>query len=569
MPMRGPRAHILLFISAAAVLAYHAWDEPALPAWTAIALQCPALLLVGGRRYGGRAAHPAAAAIGRRREATLAMFVAAAALGMTLRHGDPRGASAATLFLILMVLLDAAATHCRRITDSQTPIREVITRSARLWLWLVQCGTVLLALPAATHPAVPDYGHNFWRHVTACAMSAASAVSLNGTTVYVIGDDLRPFGQAVVFALIVLGHGSVLLLGWRALQPWLSAPLSPWIAAAWILPAPLLLALAGWAAFGGAGESGGWLDLSYFIASLGQAGLCGRQDGIAPMVREAGLFWLVLASMTLGAIGPVVLLDRLRAVLRRRRASAVSASGADVSARRGEFLSIELHAGLWLLVIAAGFMMAFESEGLLPRRLYLEQPLDLGANQVTLRDLPPIVQWRPGPRWRAALLMSASARSAGLSVTPLVPGAISWPTWALLVVVMFVGGAVGSAAGGVGTGSIAAAIMPRTFRAAGAAVATYRARWMLVGMAAVHVLAALLLWSAFRGASLWSIVFDSVSLVSGVGWNCGLLPHLPGPWRVPMIGLMLLGRMWPIWTWCRIADDLADRTPRRASKSSG
>jgi len=573
-------------VALGAALARHAFDVPPIGATAAALLQLPGIFLLAYLRYvarprevantplmskapraldepgvpnasvvpDGLAAPDAPRAADRFLQPARLLpplLIGAAALAIALIRGPIYGASMLTASLAAMLLLDAAAAVVSALIDPHTPLRNVMRISSLTWLALVLAGTLLLALPTATHPAVPDYGHNFWRHVSACAFTAAGAVSLNGATIYFLGDDLRPFGQAVAFGLAAMGYLLVLALGWRALRPWLSTPLIFPVALGVAMAAPLIATALSWSAWPRLtpdSAAPGWYGLSVLFSAAAQSGLSLRQDGIAPMIRDSSLFWWLLGLMIFGGVGPIVLLDRAWNLLRRGRAG-------DAGPRR-ELLSHELHLVLWILVIAAGCITVFESEGFLPPRLFGAQPLDLGPQQVTLREMPPAVGWRPGLRWRAALLMSASARSAGLHVAPLGPGAISAPTWLLLLLLMFVGGAVGSPAGGAGPGTLAAALMPARFRAAGAAHASAVARRILAGMFMLCVASVLLLGLSFPNGGWWAILLDGVSIPCGVGWGTGLAAHLSGPARIVMAALMFAGRMIPLWGWCRIAATL-------------
>src|SRR5262249_6800761 len=151
------------------------------------------------------------------------------------------------------------------------------------------------------------------------------------------------------------------------------------------------------------------------------------------------------------------------------------------------------------------------------------------------------------------------------------------------------GGAVGSNAGGVRTGTLLALLSFRRLRKAGGGgrrleppavserhIATARqasppggagrARTAVenaTGMAdapriAVRIflvmivlnIAGVVIMMLSPHATLWDAGFDGVSVVSGVGWSTGLTQRLTGLGCVAMIPLMFLGRVVPALGWC-------------------
>src|SRR5262249_21135828 len=89
-----------------------------------------------------------------------------------------------------------------------------------------------------------------------------------------------------------------------------------------------------------------------------------------------------------------------------------------------------------------------ESGNIVPAPLRPDQPVEVAPNQVPMRDLP------AGSRWRSAVFLAVSARSAGFAGVPLVEGGLNWVSLGILCVWMMIGGAAGSYAGGMRTTTI-------------------------------------------------------------------------------------------------------------------
>ncbi|MCK6485237.1 MAG: hypothetical protein L6R00_14010 [Phycisphaerae bacterium] len=555
--------HAALFLAVVGAVGRFCFHRPLLSAGLFLLTVAPAALAwlphVGVFRLIRRGEAPA----DDRASAILSFVVLGASAALEVLRGGGAGGLAFTLFVAACVLFDAATRLLHRLDAAAGDIRQLARSSLGAWLFLSLLGTLLLTLPAATHPAIPDYGHNFWRHVSACGFMAVSATTLNGGTIYPVGEDLRPFGQAVLYALMQCSAVLYAALGLIALRPWLARPIRLGaVLMLWI--ALQLLAVAATRDQWKAPDDGGprlWTAVFHSAAALNQCGFAMRQDGIGSYLLTGPIFWTMLVLSVLGSVGLIVVIDRLRAIRLLRRSSEPPADGAGAW-RLLELTSNELHTGIWMLCLGAALIWACESEGLLPRPLFLDQPLDAGAQQIPLRNLT------PEARWRAALLLSAGARSSGLHVAPLSQGAISLPTAVLLLMMMAAGGAVGSAAGGMRTAALGVLLYRHRFLET-AATGKHREppfggrpaphdiprmlAWFIAGMIGLCGVAVVLLRVTQPAWDWWEAAVTGVSLTSGVGFTTGQTAHLTGLGRAFMILFMTAGQWAPTLFWCRMA----------------
>lgn len=544
----------------ASLLARAAFETPAIGQSTGLFVQIAALGVWWAVRYrAGRVfVRPDPAARHLRAEALLSIGVAVAAACF----GDARigGLDAFFLFAAGSLVLDAGAGIARRITSVETPFGDIVRLGLITWIKLVVVGAVLLGLPVATHPAVPDFTHNPWRHISACAFMSASAVSLCGATIYNTGEDLRLFGQAVLYVLMQAGGWLFIVMGMAALRPWTAGRISvrP-VLATWMLLQAVAVAWSwqAWKPVPGGNGPDWWPAVFHAASAMNHCALALRQDGLASYLRIGPVYWPMLALSVIGGIGLPIVCERARSLLDRATRKGEKSALAD---RAGGFCSLELHTGIWILCIGAGLLWMMESP-MVAGSLGSSRPVYLGVHQTTLADMG------PADRWRAALLMSAEARSGGLHVAPLSEGALKWPTWALLILMMLTGGAVGSAAGGIRTGTCAL-LLPRGASSEILAGAARPALFIAFSLPLLMLLAALWLRLCQPEWSLWELGLHAASYVGGVGWSTGLTPHLTVPARVGIIVLMAAGKWVPVLAWCAMSAGSRAAVPARPARKT-
>src|SRR5262249_29443503 len=124
-----------------------------------------------------------------------AAAVLAAGVGGAIARRIDVAAATLTLFVAAMSAIDLVIAWIAAIDASARPDGKLFRTILAAYVVTILAGTAVLAVPLATYAAVPDYLHNFWRHVSFCAQSAASAVCLVGSSGYDIGTDFSPFGR--------------------------------------------------------------------------------------------------------------------------------------------------------------------------------------------------------------------------------------------------------------------------------------------------------------------------------------------------------------------------------------
>jgi trk system potassium uptake protein TrkH len=159
-----------------------------------------------------------------------------------------------------------------------------------------------------------------------------------------------------------------------------------------------------------------------------------------------------------------------------------------------------------------------------------------------------------GSQYLAAFFQSVTARTAGFNTIPF--GALRPSTYVILMLLMFIGGASGSTAGGVKVN--AAAILFAHTRAVlrdrdqatlfGHAVprALVLRSFLILLLALVAVGTGILVLSATEQAPFLHLCFEAVSAFATVGLSAGVTAGLSAAGKIVLIVLMLLGRVGPL-----------------------
>jgi trk system potassium uptake protein TrkH len=159
--------------------------------------------------------------------------------------------------------------------------------------------------------------------------------------------------------------------------------------------------------------------------------------------------------------------------------------------------------------------------------------------------------------WGAAFFQSVSARTAGfntVSIADLAPTARLW-----LIVLMFIGGSPGSAAGGIKTVTLAVIVMAlmttlrkrsevEVFRRSISNAVVGRALTVILLFMAAAFVGTLLLSLTERSAQvpLSDLLFEVTSALATVGLSTGITPALTVAGKFIIIALMLIGRLGPL-----------------------
>ncbi len=544
-------------LGVAATLARDASGAPLVPAFLALILQVPAiaawLLLRCGLRTSAATADSSSSS---NLYLTAIVFLAAGAIAALTRSFEVAPAIL-TLYVAAMVAFDAVTAWLAQIEATATNGWQITKTAVAGWVVIILIGTAILAAPLSTDTAVPDYRHNFWRHVSYCAQTAASAACLVGSSGYDIGEDFSRFGRGVIYALMQLGSIGVAALAVIALRPMSPRPIRLGV----VLAASMILQLAGAILLAAAWNAtdapdiasrAGW-SLFHSAASLFNCGFFMRSDGLATYFASRIIFVTTTALAIAGSIGLPTFLVATSGI-RRGNPSPPESPPAPLQ----RLANWEFAAAFWLLVVGAGVLFLCETGDIIPAWLRPDRPVEISANQTPMRDLSITA------RWRSAVFLAVSARSSGFAGVPIVEGGVNWVAMLVLCVWMMIGGAAGSYAGGVRTTTLMGMFVLLFFRSGSEMSDATRQRvlrlltGLIVLMATLTIATVLLLMiPAIQMATPWEKLIDGIAAANGVGWSTGLAPHLTWAARCLIILAMIAGRLLPLIWWCRIAAALS------------
>ena len=153
-----------------------------------------------------------------------------------------------------------------------------------------------------------------------------------------------------------------------------------------------------------------------------------------------------------------------------------------------------------------------------------------------------------------ALFQSVTARTAGFNTCPMAE--LAPATLFVLMLLMFIGGSPGSAAGGIKTTTLAvlwAVVLSRLRRREQVELCRRTIPTEVALKAATVLCISLAIVLAFTGLLLYTerqpfeeVLFETVSAFATVGLSTGLTPHLTAPGRALVTLLMLIGRLGPL-----------------------
>ena len=307
-----------------------------------------------------------------------------------------------------------------------------------------------------------------------------------------------------------------------------------------------------------------WWSCVHAASAVWNNGFMLHESGLADYLSKRTVFISMTTLAIVGSVGLPIIIDILKG---RAPTEAKSASGREPATLRSWRRLPQWEAGgAFIMLTAATFMLWFcETPGRIPESLIPPRPIDFGNSQIVLRDVV-----SPGARWSLAVYVSSTIRSAGMQSSPMVEGAVSWPSFTLLIAWMIVGGSAGGVAGGLRMTSLLLVVI--CLLAAGSSRTEARNRvlravglfipiWLAVNIAAVGLLA------ASTDGDWYELTFESVAAVNSVGLSTGLSVHLTWAGRLAMILIMLTGRVLPLLFWSSIArhvrrDTLGDRVER-------
>ncbi len=419
-----------------------------------------------------------------------------------------------------------------RLREARAPVRPGLWLGAG-FAGLIAAGTVLLMLPFATQAG----RSTDW--LTAL-FTATSAVCVTGLTVVSTHDHWTFVGQAVILALIQLGAlgfvaGAIVILtlaGRRTSsrermlfgQPLGLGEPGGLIGLVWRITLFTLVvegigvALMYWRVSEHPGVSNGvWWSVFHAISSFTNAGfnIEPGSGSMARLLRDPATLAIFGVLALIGALGFTVIFD----LLRRRR-----------------WRRLTLESRLVLTIMPALLITGFVVLTLLTPTF---------GGQVEADDL--------GTRSGAAL-MHTVWRTTGFSTVDL--GRLPVDTLIAIILLMFIGGASASVAGGITVntfGVLMAATLsyvrgrrvPEAFGRRIANATVMRALAITVLSAAAVILATVIMSIAERGTGqeFASLLFEAVSAFAVVGYSTGVTAELSMVSQLVLVATMFAGRL--------------------------
>ena len=417
------------------------------------------------------------------------------------------------------------------------PPRQPALVLALGFLALIGVGTILLVLPVAAASGT-------WTSPLTALFTATSAVCVTGLVVVDTATYWSPFGQVVILGLVQVGGfgfmtGSTLLLlllvGRRTslssrivaqesagAQDLGSVRLVLRRVAVFSLIAEgigtVVLFVAFLARYGDVAKAG-WHGLFHSVSAFNNAGfdLMGGFASLTGFAEDPFVFLPIGFLIVLGGLGVAIVAD----VLDKRRWTRLALETKLVLAMTGV-----------LIAGGAAALLVFEWQ-----------------NPATLGSLP------PPQRALNALFESVSFRTAGISTVPM--DRLTDPSLLTAIVLMFIGGASGSTAGGIKVTTFAILLFtiistvrgrPHTeafgrrvvpeavFRAL--SIALLAVAFVFAGTLALEVVGA--------GPDTIRVAFEMVSAFATVGHSAAVTPALPDAALLILIVAMFVGRLGPL-----------------------
>ncbi len=541
------------FIACAAALLRDAETRPLVPAWSIALAQLPALAIWLHTRCGWLGFRKQSA-IKQDTSLPALVLIAGAALAAYRRSIDPW-----TVIVAVYLGGSAFAEWASRWHDSieanMDRPREVLARIRLPWVcWLVIL-IIVLSLPLSTKSSVPDYRHNFLHHVLNCALASTSSACLMGISPYSFSEDFSLFGQSLLILTTQAVGMALAAAGLSIARPFLARRLTLKTIWLWMIGLQVVATAAlspAWFSDDATSTPAriGW-SIVYASDAIWNAGYTLRTNGLADYLTNPLIFTVITTLAIIGSLGMPIVLDL---ILPRRQQETTSAWKP-----WKRLPNWEAGVAFALLLGIATLLFLFETRGFLPDNVAPSRPFDLGSSQVPMREVTD-----HAPRWRMAVFLSATLRSAGIQSIPLVEGAISWPSYAVMLAGMLIGGTAMGVAGGFRTtalvlGAICLFHPRRMWNDAENAVRrrTLRRLILLVATDLLIAVSGILLMCLTTAGTAHEWIFDPVAAVSSVGLTTSLSLHLTWIGRLVMIGLMIVGLWVPLIVWSKIAADFA------------
>ncbi len=410
------------------------------------------------------------------------------------------------------------------------------------WFFLLLfAGTLLLAIPPAHKAGGPAVS------VLTALFTAVSAFCVTGLTLVDTHDAFSPFGHVVIMLLIELGGVGIMTfaaLGFAMIRRRLSLVSQAALTDALfqnnaslelkaifrsMMRAIVLVQLAGMAILYASLDSGRpedgvlfnlWSAAFHSVSAFCNAGFSIYPNNLVPLAGNRGFLFGISFLVILGGLGHSVLAElyRLPRFIRGRE-------------KRSHWLSFNTRIALGMtatLLLGGGALVATTN--------YFQAPADAGG----------VVD---------SIFHSIMARTAGFNSAPL--DKLPVASCLFVCILMFIGGAPGSCAGGVKVTSMAiwiARLRANLRHDTSVEMAGYSIPTPLVSKARI-VMALSTLWvtngviilSLLQpGIPLEALLFEQVSAFATVGLSMGVTPHLTDLSQIWIILSMIMGKFGPL-----------------------
>jgi trk system potassium uptake protein TrkH len=421
-------------------------------------------------------------------------------------------------------------------------------------------GALFLTFPLATRDG---HGASF----VDALFTATSATCVTGLAVQDTGLYFTRFGQIVILALIQVGglgimtlSGSAAILLGRRLGVRSRSLLAESMELGdvnalrqlmvTIVKATILIELGGALLLflrflpGRPAEAAAYLAVFHAVSAFCNAGFSTFSDSLMSYRGDLAVNAVIGALIVLGGLGFTV----LRGLASREASGRRAALG--LWARSSVHLKLVLPATALLLVVGAvGFYF-----------------LEHGS---TLRGLP------LGEKLLGAGFQSVTARTAGFNTVDI--GLLGGPGVMLLVILMFIGGAPGSTAGGIKVTTASVLLLSVRAMLGGRheveifdrtipKEVVYKATAItVISFLLVVVVFSFLLWS--ESGRFEVLLFETVSAFGTVGLSMNYTPSLSVPGRLLIAGLMYAGRTGPLTIALAIGEESASAQVRLPSEN--
>ncbi|MCH8965157.1 MAG: hypothetical protein IIB58_09365 [Planctomycetes bacterium] len=287
-------------------------------------------------------------------------------------------------------------------------------------------------------------------------------------------------------------------------------------------------------------------SIFHAVSAFCNAGFALSEDSLMPYRSLGPTYGVIMPAIVLGGLGFPVLADigglaRDRVLLPALRRIGFRGGRTEPAVR---IARLNLHSKLVLImtavliVVPAGLFFLFESTG------------GAGTSDAAMHSMA----WPE--RLTAALFQSVTCRTAGFNTASLAVDDISTSSLFLMCILMFIGGAPASTAGGVKTVAIAMLVLGTlaTLRRRENVEAfhrqipasTIRHAAVVIMVMFCLVSTVVLLLSYTESASLAEVLFESVSACGTVGLSTGLTPDLTIAGKLVIMLAMFAGRLGPL-----------------------